>query len=594
MSWSWKRNIAAVLAAVLMMSALGILPAAAAGSPNNSVGGTTVQVALYLDSKQALLNGEPVDLAYPATSIDGRTFLPAKFLGDSFGFPVIWHEATQTIEMQLPGGSTVLLDQKAGTAYLNGAFLPWDSVAAIKEGTLLVQMSWICDLIGAQYSYDSNIRKIEVTFLRLPGSIYNTQTGNSLPTAKFAFTKPSYRLGEPVETVDLSYDADGDGLVKYEWSGKQAAYFRPGEYEVTLRVTDSQGNVSPPYTRKLKIDDIPYLTEEEYPFYYGKIGSIVPMSGALRSYVSRMPRVDGETLPVEDRKLLVSDSPETITEEGVLYRDTIQGKARIYAHHLNGTDEPITVAVMLTNPGRDPVTLRATNKGEVYPNLYAHLIGYQAAVDFLLRDPFNKTVTVPPGETRLFMQMPTMYPYQGINMIYDVETDGRLQVSVVASHRSDGLNEVVQRGRELPYNGHVRGTFVQSDVIKRVNAATMREPHHMLIADGTTDPYVQGYDVFRGESVTNKGNYGVTYKVHIDNPGEMALGIVARGGLFKGVFKINGKMVLAPQSGTLTAYDGVLLLHRTTGEERSLEVEFIPPAGSAFPISLVMYPLRKE
>ncbi len=582
-----------MLAAVLIWVMMGIV-LTAAESPNDSVGATTVQAAMYLDSKRALVNGKPVELASPAVSIGGRSFLPAKFLGEAFGFPVIWHASTRTIELQLPRGNVVLLDQEAGTAVVNGTVVPWAEVAAIRDGTLLVQMTWICDLIDAQYIYKEELRKVEVTFVRVPGSIYNSQTGNSLPAAKFAFTQQSYRLGEPVETVDLSYDADGDGLVKYEWSGKQAAYFKPGVYDITLRVTDTKGNVSPPYTRELNIEDIPYLSADEYPFYHGKIGSIVPMSGTLRSYVSRMPHAEAQVLRSDSRSLLVSDSPETVTEEGILYRDMIQGKARIYAHHLNGTEKPMTVAIMLTNPGIYPVTLEATNKGEVYPNLYAHLIGYQAAVDFLLRDPISKSVTVPPGETRVFMQMPTMYPAQGINMLYDVEADGRLQVSVIASHESDELKDIAEDGPELAYNGHVRGTFVQSDVVKRMDASRMTEPHHMLIADGVRDPYVQGFDVFRGETVTNKGNYGVTYKLHIDNPGKMALGIVARGGTFKGVFKVNGKMVLAPQSGTLSAYDGVLLLHRTTGEERTIEVEFIPPAGSAFPISLVMYPLTND
>jgi hypothetical protein len=35
------------------------------------------------------------------------------------------------------------------------------------------------------------------------------------------------------------------------------------------------------------------------------------------------------------------------------------------------------------------------------------------------------------------------------------------------------------------------------------------------------------------------------------------------------------------------------VLARTTGDEASLDIEFTPPAGSAFPIDIVFYPLEE-
>ena len=66
---------------------------------------------------------------------------------------------------------------------------------------------------------------------------------------------------------------------------------------------------------------------------------------------------------------------------------------------------------------------------------------------------------------------------------------------------------------------------------------------------------------------------------------------VAKGGIFKGPFKINGDIRLVPQSGVLTAFDGMQILAKTTGKEDALDIEFSPPAGSAFPVDLIFYPL---
>ncbi|MNP58804.1 hypothetical protein D3C76_1537530 [compost metagenome] len=50
--------------------------------------------------------------------------------------------------------------------------------------------------------------------------------------------------------------------------------------------------------------------------------------------------------------------------------------------------------------------------------------------------------------------------------------------------------------------------------------------------------------------------------------------------------------MLVPQSGVLSAFDGVILLGRTTGKEETLDIEFSPPGASNLPVDIVMYPLR--
>ena len=46
-------------------------------------------------------------------------------------------------------------------------------------------------------------------------------------------------------------------------------------------------------------------------------------------------------------KLLFSDSPEMVYHNGILYRDTVQGKVRIFFHHVNAVEGTKKLALML-------------------------------------------------------------------------------------------------------------------------------------------------------------------------------------------------------------------------------------------------------
>jgi hypothetical protein len=105
------------------------------------------------------------------------------------------------------------------------------------------------------------------------------------------------------------------------------------------------------------------------------------------------------------------------------------------------------------------------------------------------------------------------------------------------------------------------------------------------------DPFVKGYDTERQMNVSNEGNYGMIYHIHADKPRKMALMLLAKGGPFKGPFLINGQFIMAPASGIINAFQSIQVLARTSGTEDSLDIEFTPPAGSAFPIDLIFYPL---
>ncbi|MUG71350.1 MULTISPECIES: copper amine oxidase N-terminal domain-containing protein [Paenibacillus] len=585
-----KQELALLLVFTLLLGTFGF-SASAADKKESSVSSGTTYVLLYLNKAEAFLNGEQVTLDAPATIIKDKMFVPAKFLGDAFGMKVEWNEQTRMIEMETPNAQ-ILLDSDNKSVWINGYWMRFEDAAAIVNGRLMVKLTWLADYMGARYTYNDELKRVEVLYVKTPQGIYIPDTGNSKPVAKFSFGKSVYKIGEPIKYVDLSYDPDAEGIAKFDWKGRQEAIFTPGTYPVTLTVEDIHGNRSEPYTRYLVIGKETYLNEVEYPIYRSPVGSFIKTNwSVLWSNFHELPELPKQVTEDKSRKLLVSDSPETFEQQGILYQDTIEGKGRLYADHINGTNEKVTMAILAKNMTDKPVTVRTTNKGEVWPSVYANLIGNEATVDFLLGDPLNEKLTIPPNQTFVYKQMPDFYPGQGVNLFYDVETDGLVQFSFIASSQISQNSLTLPL---LPFNGHVRGSFPVSEVQWNIDATTFTSPSRLIVGDGKIDPFQPGYDTIRMQQVNNDGNYGVVYKIHADKPRKMAVMILPKGGVFKGPFKINGEIRLVPESGVITAFDGMQILAKTTGTEEALDIEFSPPAGSAFPIDLIFYPLDER
>ncbi len=565
-------------------------------SPNAgaSVSSTTMTIWLHEDQQAATVDGRPVQLDMPALVKDGDIYyVPVKFLSEQMGFDLKWNNKTNRVEIGTTK-SKIEIDSAKQAIYVNGASLPFKNSAKLFDERLMVADTWLNDFFGAKYTYNKAEKRMEIFFVKRPQTLTNDSNANSKPVARFTFGKPTYRIGEPVKYVDLSYDPDAEGLT-YEWTGKEEAFYKAGRFLVTLKVTDGKGKVSDMYSRYIQVENrTMFTTDLQRQLYTAPVGTIIkadwPM---LYAHFLEIPELPKKVTEDRSRSMLMSDGPETFTEKGILYQDIINGKGRLYASHMNGMDEKVQFVIMATNPGTKPVTIRTTNKGEVYPSIYAHLIGHQSAVEFMLNDKMDQKLTIPAGQTRAYVQMPEFHPGQGMNAIYDVETDGPIQFSFMA------MDAVIETPislypllyAPLPFDGHIRGTFPITQKTWDVEGSSFTKASRLVLGDNISDPNQAGYDVFRKEKVFEDGNYGVVYNIHMDKPRRMAVLLLARGGAFKGPLKFNGELVLVPQSGVITAFEQIQVLYRTDGTEPSLDIEYIPPSGSAFPVDLIFYPL---
>ena len=66
--------------------------------------------------------------------------------------------------------------------------------------------------------------------------------------------------------------------------------------------------------------------------------------------------------------LLFSDSPEMVQKCGVMYRDTVKGKFRLFIRHVNDTDSSKRLAIVLRRTGMRPALVQLGRNGISDPN----------------------------------------------------------------------------------------------------------------------------------------------------------------------------------------------------------------------------------
>lgn len=98
-------------------------------------------------------------------------------------------------------------------------------------------------------------------------------------------------------------------------------------------------------------------------------------------------------------KLILSDSPETYSDNGAFYRDTATGEFRVFWHHQNNSGEDRKVSLALTNTSDEPVMLYSKGFGASV-SIYPDVAGKEALVQFLEEKAEKKYIkTLKPGES---------------------------------------------------------------------------------------------------------------------------------------------------------------------------------------------------
>ncbi|MBE6024234.1 MAG: hypothetical protein E7231_13790 [Cellulosilyticum sp.] len=428
---------------------------------------------------------------------------------------------------------------------------------------------------------------------------------NKAPVIQILTTdKETYRPGESI-IWDYTYTNEpGEAITNEKWMyrkstqeaklavlGKPEAFFAEGEYIVTLQIDDAFGKRSKVIERTVHIKGEAIQSELAYRFEKGEIGD------RIDNFENKNYRTDYEDAVIEEQgtisgTLMMSDSPETVKQTGVLYEDTIEGRGRILLHHLNQIEtvdgKKQKLALVVSNDGEEAITLTLSNEAIKGPAADITRVGQKVVYDYL-KGTEARTLMLQPGEKQ-YIYHQAWTKNQCISGMLDVETEGALRFSVIAVSEDVELEQMDGLER-LPADGiHISGNF---DVIGKTYTLNLdpTKPTKLLLGAVETGEWVNGVDARDGAIMENKGNFGVSYYVTITAQEDMGIFLNSRGGGFQGAIKwVDGTVYNVPTQGILgqlttrAAVIGIL----QKGETKTFE--YILPNGSAAPVLIGFVP----
>ena len=123
-----------------------------------------ILIKLSIGNVIATIDGEEIVLDYPPFILNGRTFVPVRFIAESFGATVEWVKETETIVIQLDS-MTITLQIDNTTAFINGRSYILDAPPIIKNGRTFVPVRFIAESFGATVEWVKETETVIITKL---------------------------------------------------------------------------------------------------------------------------------------------------------------------------------------------------------------------------------------------------------------------------------------------------------------------------------------------------------------------------------------------------------------------------------------------
>jgi len=565
---SSSRPLAA--SSVRLLRPLALLASLAALPISQAQAYSSVQLQAVIDQSAAYRNGDALTLVNPPRVVKGRTLLPLREVAAVLGQTVLG-DSNQLLLGRLS------LDPRRPLASLDGVAQPPESVALVGS-VVYVSARLLADALNANLSFSDDGRTLTLTALP-PG-------GNPLaPQARFSTDKVSYAPGERVVYTEYAFDPDASDITSRKWTGRQDVFFQPGTYTVTLQVTNARNQTSQPYSRTITVTGQPIDSPLSYALKYAMPGDTFADTKVLTYPALNAQAVQAPSLP-----LLFSDSPEAPTQSGILYQDSVVGQARLLAYHVNALPGAARLYVVARNLESRPVEVRTERLGETAPTRIEGLLGQVTLLDYFASNG-SQSVTMQPGESVAVYASPTLSPGSGVNMMQDVTTSGRVELTFAMLEDSLPPSALVlqQLPFMVPDGRHQRGTF--QGAVRPIRVTLGQLPARLVIGDGQLDPSLVGVDALTGQPQRLIGNYGVLYDIQVQGAAGTAVALSPRGGLYRGAMNIEDgpvtQAIKLPKIGSTGTPDSPTLLWRPVSN--LFNIDFVPASGSNLPISLVFY-----
>ena len=338
--------------------------------------------------------------------------------------------------------------------------------------------------------------------------------------------------------------------------------------------------------------------------------------------------------------LLFSDSPEMVYENGILYKDIVEGEGRVFFHHVNGTKNTRKLAILMRPVNRrttitwgcrgigDPDTdyFISARKGQTrYFKEYKESWNkvrkkelaekrdkrtkrekgegpdysfYQKLSDLpltnLVRGEYMEVLSQACNRKQAGARLK---PEQLLTGMFDFHASHPVEIVIMMCDPKEDIENFSQQAALLPMDEHpLRGTYQHADltyIIKKPFRMKWNQVKALCMADSEDRYYLMGTDRMTGRKTQNHGNYGVIYHLMYRVAGEhpVQLGINPWGGEFHGTGMMisDGKAELLNIPGKSQFFgkgDEIddIFLHSPDHKRKDAEFIWSPPGASNLPI----------
>lgn len=589
-----------------------------------------IEIILFAGNTQAMVNGVEVTIDAPPVIENGVTLLPVRFMAEQFGLQIDFDERTKRIEISegvppvppVPNTPPTAMFQFENSDYVAGQVVKAIDQSFDEDGDAITEILWMID--GDPKKTHRDLSKmfktptagtyqvsLQVRDSKGAYSEWFTQTitvaPNKAPTVTVLSSRDvNYAQGE---ILDFGYDYSNESwesIQAEKWTyrsvndltnnvinTKPSKIYAAGEYIVTLQLQDAYGNWGPKAETTVHITSDVLTTEFQDKFTNGKIGDTIDnFEGTNYQNYKEVPMIPGS-----DQKgtLIMSDSPEVVGQKGVLYEDYSGTNGRMLFHHINDFDdldnsmEKKRLVVVATNKGTTPVTGTIDNLTVKGPSSDVLFVGASLLYSYL--DAQTSTpISILPGEQKVIYDSSSKNWLKGmaISGMFDYTFSSDVVFTVAAIGVADPITNFDTLMRP-DKDAHPRGTFDTLGKSAFVDL-TMAEGNSKILLGKDATEWIAGYDAILGETVYNRGNFGVTYEITITADEDTAVILNPRGNMFKGAIKWDDTSAyLAPNLGYFPSSNRATFLGVIpAGQTKTLT--YMLPNGSSAPVLIGFIP----
>lgn len=122
-----------------------------------------IKIELQIGSKSAYINGNRIELEAPPFTENGRTLVPLRFIGEAFGASIEWDAATKTVTYRL-GSTIIIVVIGSQTAIVNNEKKILEVPPKLVNGRTFVPLRFISESFGASVIWEAATKKIYIEF----------------------------------------------------------------------------------------------------------------------------------------------------------------------------------------------------------------------------------------------------------------------------------------------------------------------------------------------------------------------------------------------------------------------------------------------